>query len=410
MIKVCLISPTYPSMNCGVGDYAAELVRFLKEREVEVGILTSVHDKIIRFAKEETSINVKIFPVVKCWSLRRIGAIIKTIKDFKPDVIHLQYHWWITNDGFLIKGIMIVLLPLLIKFLNIKAPFLTTLHSRLGGPYLFPKAGKFRRWALLPLLLFSDKIIVTNKYDAKSITKWMPFLKNKIEFHLGGTGHYYKNDISQEEVIEAKEKCKKKEKEFIISNFGFVIPHKGFEELLNAMSLLAKKGYSLRLISIGGFDLEKSYAGSYLERLRKLAQELNLTDCINWMGFCQSREASLYLLASDACVMPFPDGASEWRSSFLDILSHGIPVISTCTEKTPEEFIDGLNCKLVPPKDSQRLAQAIEELISKPDLRKSIAEAGKELYKSQYDWQVIAEKTLATYEKCLNKTGIGAAN
>lgn len=397
MLKVCLISPTFPYMNCGVGDYAYELIKSLNDKGVKIAVVTSLNKKITQFNKDFSSQGIILFPAVKRWDFMNIPAIIKTINSFLPDVIHIQYHWWVTNDGFIFKGLMAVFLPLILKLSGIRKPIICTLHSRLGGPYLFPGAGILRKYCLLPLLLFSNRIVVTNKFDGRKLSQWLPFLKNKIEYIVGGTGHYLIDVSLKEEAYIIKSQIKKNDDEIILSNFGFMIPHKGLEGLLEAMSVLVSKGYHLRLLAIGGFDIEVNFSGSYFERLQKKAQDLKLEPYITWTGFCDSRKASLFLLASDICVMPFPEGVSEWRSSFLDALSHGIPVVTTYSEKTPEELIDRTNCLLVPPRDPGRLASAIEELLIAPQLKRSLGEAARQLYLKEYDWPIIAEKTISIY-------------
>jgi glycosyltransferase involved in cell wall biosynthesis len=384
-------------MNCGVGDYAYELIKSLRNKGAEIAVVTSFNKKITQFNKDFLSSQPALFPVVKRWDFMNIPAIIKTINSFLPDVIHIQYHWWVTNDGFIFKGLMAVFLPLILKLSGIRKPIICTLHSRLGGPYLFPGAGILRKYCLLPLLLFSSRIIVTNKFDGRKLSQWLPFLKTKIEYTVGGAGHYLIDVSLKEEAAKIKSQIKKNDDEIILSNFGFMIPHKGLEELLESMSVLRNKGYPLRLLAIGGYDIEVNFAGSYFERLQKKAQDLKLGPYIIWTGFCDSRKASLFLLASDICVMPFPEGVSEWRSSFLDALSHGIPVVTTYSERTPEEVIDRANCLLVPPGDSRRLASAIEELLIAPGLRQSLGKAARQLYVKEYDWPIIAEKTISIY-------------
>ena len=403
MVRVCFISPSFPYMNCGVGDYTAELVKSLTNSGLQTGVITSDSEKIKEFAKTKEIGNFEIFPIVKRWDFANLHTIVKKIKDFKPDVIHIQYHWWISNDGLILKGLMLVLLPWLLKLSRIKSPVITTLHSRLSGPFLFPKAAFLRHLALIPLLLFSDKIIVTNRYDGRKLSSWLPFLKNKIVYTLGGSGHYLVDEKLKEEAARLKFQLKDSESEILLSNFGYVIPYKGFEELLEAMSALRKRGYPLRLVSIGGFDIELNFAGAYFEKLQKMARDLNLEEHIKWAGFCDARQASLFLLASDICVMPFPDGASEWRSSFLDALSHGLPVVTTFSEKTPEELVNRVNCLLVPPHAPQRLTTAIEELISSIELRNSLGRAAQELFEKEYSWTVIGQKTIAVYENELRR-------
>lgn len=399
MIKVCFISPTFPFMSCGVGDYVLELIKSLRiHKELDISVLTSKHIKIENLVKSKTIKDVKIYPVVRKWNFINLINISKIISRNKPDIIHIQYHWWTTNYGLPFKGLMAVLLPLFFKIFWPKTSIMTTIHSRLGGPYLFPKAGFLRKQALLPLFLFSDKIIVTNKYDGTMLSKWIPAFFKKIEFIRGGTGHFLKDIIDKDEIHKAKLQILSNSTDgIILSNFGFMIPHKGIEELLEAMRILIGKGYKLKLLAIGGFDIEVNFAGSYFEKIQKMAKNMGLTPHIQWTGFCEARQASLLLLTSDICIMPFPEGVSEWRSSFLDALSHGLPIVTTYSVKTPDDLINKVNCILVSSKNSNLLSDAVEELIVSPNLRRSLGVAAQELYQKEYDWPVIARKTVKVY-------------
>lgn len=399
MIKICFLSPTFPFMNCGVGDYVLELIKSLRMyRDLGVSVVTSRHVKIENLIRSKPIEGVKIYPVVRKWNFINLINISKIIFRSNPDIIHIQYHWWTTNHGFPFKGMMAVLLPLLLKIFWPQISVVTTLHSRLGGPYLFPKAGFLRKQALLPLFLFSDKIIVTNQYDGTMLAKWIPHFSKKIEFIRGGTGHYLKDIIEKDEIHKTKlQIVSNSTDEILLSNFGFMIPHKGIEELLEAMHILIGKGYKIKLLAIGGFDIEVNFAGSYFEKIQKIAENMGLTPHIKWTGFCEARQASLLLLTSDICIMPFPEGVSEWRSSFLDALSHGLPIVTTYSAKTPDDLINKVNCVLVPSQNSNLLADAVEELIVLPSLRRSLGVAAQELYKKKYDWPVIARKTRNTY-------------
>lgn len=397
-MKTCIISPTFPDMNCGVGDYTARLAENIAGFISKLTVITLDNPKIKRTKGFETTKNVEIQPVVKKWNFLRLFLLIKKIKSLKPDVIHIQYHWFGYNDGLILKGVMITTLPLLLKVAKINCLVVITLHSHLWGPYLFPGAGFLRRWALVPMLLFCDKIIFTNKFDTKSLCNWLTFIKRKVVSIAGGAGHYLKDDSAKGDAEKIRLKLKRSADEIILSNFGYMIPYKGLEELLEAMSILREKGYPVRLLGIGGWDIDTSFAPNYFNELQDEVDSLNLRPYVTWTGFCKPKRASAFLLASDMCVMPFTEGVSELRSSFIGVLSYGLPVITTYTEKTPEELIDHENALLVPPRNHFRLAEAIEELVNCPQLRKKIGRAAKRLYDERYSWDVIAEKTLRVYK------------
>jgi glycosyltransferase involved in cell wall biosynthesis len=99
------------------------------------------------------------------------------------------------------------------------------------------------------------------------------------------------------------------------------------------------------------------------------------------------------------CILPYSDGVSERRSSFVAVLSHGIPVITTRCQNTPEALVDRENILLVDPGSPAQIAAAAEALINSPKLRQQLAEASRGLYEERYSWEVIADKTLRVYQK-----------
>ncbi|MCM8797344.1 MAG: glycosyltransferase, partial [Candidatus Omnitrophica bacterium] len=73
-------------MKCGVGDYSNNLAKALSVIPgIRVGVLTS-------FLKEKIEASsIDIFPTVKRWSLAELANVLKTIRRFSPDIVHLQY-------------------------------------------------------------------------------------------------------------------------------------------------------------------------------------------------------------------------------------------------------------------------------------------------------------------------------
>jgi glycosyltransferase involved in cell wall biosynthesis len=113
---------------------------------------------------------------------------------------------------------------------------------------------------------------------------------------------------------------------------------------------------------------------------------------------------SANLLASDICVLPYRDGASFRRGSFMAALAHGLPIVTTMAN-SPSYILhspfsprlrDGENVLLVPPDDAAALAEAIAHLADTPELRQRLGQGAKEMSKA-FGWDSIAEKTLEVY-------------
>jgi glycosyltransferase involved in cell wall biosynthesis len=119
-----------------------------------------------------------------------------------------------------------------------------------------------------------------------------------------------------------------------------------------------------------------------------------------WTGYTPQEEVSANLLASDICVLPYRDGASFRRGSFMAALVHGLPIVTTVpnVQHSPSlpSLQDGENVLLVPSDDAAALAEAIARLAEAPELRQRLGQGAKEMSKA-FGWDRIAEKTLEVY-------------
>ncbi|MCX6023909.1 MAG: hypothetical protein NTZ05_19705, partial [Chloroflexi bacterium] len=69
--------------------------------------------------------------------------------------------------------------------------------------------------------------------------------------------------------------------------------------------------------------------------LIELIRQLRLGGNTTWTGHLPLPEVSAHLLAADAAVLPFTDGASFRRTSLLAMLAHGLPLVTTSPEHGP---------------------------------------------------------------------------
>jgi glycosyltransferase involved in cell wall biosynthesis len=149
---------------------------------------------------------------------------------------------------------------------------------------------------------------------------------------------------------------------------------------------------------------------AYAQRVEALIDELGLSEQVMWTGYTPQEEVSANLLASDICVLPYRDGASFRRGSFMAALVHGLPIVTTHCARLPKSgrlrksmvshrlprLRDGENVLLVPPDDAAALAQAIARLADAPELRQKLGQGAKEMSKA-FGWDRIAEQTLEVY-------------
>jgi len=385
-----MICASFPGMQCGIADYTAQLINSLKGLGINIGIITSYNEKIIQHTKSSRDNGITVFPIIKDWSFRNLSILLKKVSDFNPDVIHIQYQWWMYHGKA-----MITLLPLLLKFLKKDFFVITTFHD-LMGPYLFPKAGPLRKLGVLTLAAFSDKIITTNKKDTENLIRLAPWASGKISYIPTGAGIF----LDGAQTIDGSRfrgELRDSENQTLISNFGYMLPFKGLEVLLEAIKILIDKKYRIKLLAIGGFNIDAKIDSSYFLEIQEKANTLKIAPYVKWLGYCSPQDVSSYLKSSDICVLPYTDGVSERRTSFISALSHGLPIITTKHKNCPERLIEHHNVLLVEPENPNKLADAMEELINSLCLREKLAKGARRLYEEEYAWDIITAKTLKVY-------------
>ncbi len=80
-----------------MGDYTFNLAKSLiKEPGIGVGVLTSTLAK-----GAELIDGVEVFPVMERWSLVEMLKVVRLIKNWSPDIVHIQYPTQGYSNGWL---------------------------------------------------------------------------------------------------------------------------------------------------------------------------------------------------------------------------------------------------------------------------------------------------------------------
>lgn len=167
----------------------------------------------------------------------------------------------------------------------------------------------------------------------------------------------------------------------VILSVGRFVPKKGFPVLMRALGILKKKGISFRAYVIGG--------GPQKEELQNLRTELELEENVQIISKLSQREllnyyqqASVFTLA---CQIQ-PDGDRDGIPNVLvEAMALKIPVISTNISGIPELIEHEKSGLLVPEKDPEALASALERVLRNPEWAAWMAEAGRRKVEAEFD-------------------------
>jgi glycosyltransferase involved in cell wall biosynthesis len=179
--------------------------------------------------------------------------------------------------------------------------------------------------------------------------------------------------------------------EYHILTVARIIAKKGLPTVLHAIRRLCDSGYRIRHTLIGDGDQR----AKILALIRKLALE-NTT---RWLGtqphetvLDYYRKADLFVLGCEVA----PDGDRDGIPNvLLESMAMGVPVVATTVSAIPELVEDGSSGLLVPPGDPEKLAAAMERMLTSMSLRQQVIEKGRNRVIQYFDNKKLI-KDLAT--------------
>jgi glycosyltransferase involved in cell wall biosynthesis len=172
---------------------------------------------------------------------------------------------------------------------------------------------------------------------------------------------------------------------------GAPVARKNLEAVLEAMAgaPAGSRLASARLAISGA--LAEAYP-THVERTRRLG----LGGRVDWLGKVPA-EAMPALLAA-ATVVVYPSRYEGFGLPALEAMAAGTPLVASNAACLPEVVGDG--GLLVAPDDVPALRQALEAVLTQPELRQRLVEAGRRRA-SAFTWERCAELTLRTYHAVL---------
>jgi glycosyltransferase involved in cell wall biosynthesis len=111
-------------------------------------------------------------------------------------------------------------------------------------------------------------------------------------------------------------------------------------------------------------------------------------------GRLDAERLASHMAAADLFLSPLVDGISTRRSSLMNALQQGIPVVGTDGELTDSVFRDRAYAgwRLAPASDANAFAAASLEVSRRPEELKAMGHAARRAYEECFDWPRAAER------------------
>lgn len=285
---------------------------------------------------------------------------------YRPDVIHYQES---LNLSFTI--------PLVILFRN--TPFVLTIHDHIQHSGDVSADRKIVGFHQRVLRKCADVAIVHGQRLRTETVTLFPWLSDRtVSIPHGPLGQLVSSPSDRWDVG-------------VLLFFGRVEEYKGLRYLLDAMSILRKKGISVRLVIAG--------RGPELERLRG---DINANSDIELVErFVAPDKVQAVFERANIVVLPYTDATQSGVAAMA--LRFSRAVIASNVGSIGEMVRDGFNGTLVPPKDARALADAIAGLVKDQSLCKRYSINARQLAENDLSWAEIGKQTADAYKKAINK-------
>lgn len=303
-MRILIITGSFPPMNCGVGDYT---IRLAEE------MASNLSNKIVVLTTNgvfKDAYSFKVMPEFSTWSIFESLKYIAILKNFKPDIVHIQFPTQGYKTGFL---------PFFIPLIN----FIFRVRTLLTWHEVYSL--KF-----LPLVffksIFSQSIIITREKYLTYINKlFRIFLLKKKFLYIPVASNITPVNLSENSFKEIKSFYQKKQSRLLVF-FGFIYPNKGIEQIFSIADPSKDQ-----IVIAGNFGSNIDYNNN----IHKFALSKPWREKVLITGYLPATEISKLLRVADAIILPFRKGVTgggESNGSVHAACASGSFVITTSDE------------------------------------------------------------------------------
>lgn len=287
--------------KCGIASYSKFFIDNLKSEDIIVFAPLLKGEEIVDEAAESSCIRV--------WVKSKSNSYLNTILDYLKyrhlDILVIQFNYGFFNHDELANFIGIC------EAKGVKV--IIVMHST-HDPEFLSNDRQYRLSTLAESLKKCARVIVHTPNDMNRL-KNLGIIDNVCLFPQG--------------VIDCEPKKLKNSDKFIISTFGYCLPHKGLLEMIDAFKILYEENNNLRLKMYNALypvDISKELA----DNIRNKISSLNLDTVVEFNTEYLADKQSVDALASaDLVVFPYQQTGESSSAAIRFALASKTPVAVT---------------------------------------------------------------------------------
>jgi glycosyltransferase involved in cell wall biosynthesis len=172
-----------------------------------------------------------------------------------------------------------------------------------------------------------------------------------------------------------------------------MLKEKGVYELLKAARIIKKKGLQVEFVFAGD-----TYPGNPSSLTFKEIEKIKEEGMVTYLGHVDD----LLPVISDCDIVILPSYAEGTPSIILEAAAMEKPVVVTDIAGCRGLVQNEVNGLLIPIRDAEALAGAIEVLVKDSELRHKMGKAGRDIVLKEFEENIVLKKTLDVYLELLN--------
>jgi glycosyltransferase involved in cell wall biosynthesis len=170
----------------------------------------------------------------------------------------------------------------------------------------------------------------------------------------------------------------------VVGMAGSITERKGQLLLLQAAAKVVKVFPRVKFVLIGRTN--DAHDEEYAAKLRNYVDHMGLTENVRFLGWCS--DMPQVLSALDLFVLPSSNEGLP--RSILEAMAAAVPVVATNVGGNAELVVTERTGLLVPPRDPNALAAAIEKLLCAPDTAREMGRAGRLMVEQHFSLRAAA--------------------
>lgn len=374
-MRVCLAVPYFAPARGGAETYTLKICTLLRDKyRHDVFVVTTRPGHGLVRIEERVGFKIYTLPAVMKLSNTPVGLgwrrkLREIFETEQPDVINAH-----TPVPFLAD---------IAERARGQIPFVLTVHNDIEKSALLGRLMTVGYYLMLgtKTLEQSDGVVATSDHYANA-SRRLSAQRSKLTIATCGVDTDLFHPQSSDGIV-TREGCEGRRIVLFVGSMDATHAHKGLDILIRSIAQLRDRYENILLLAIG--------KGDAIPKYQKLANKFGLDKHVLFPGSVGDFELADCYRSADVCVLPSTNRSEGLGLVLIEALACQTPIIGTSVGGIPFVIQDNITGLLVPPRDVNALAGAIDRILANSELATSLGINGYCYVKEHFTWNTSAE-------------------